>query len=676
MSTLFTKTRTQGIRKAAQVFAFVMIVSILMPTAFLSPIQASAQEATVDGNSSGSSESAAPAAPETPAAPAETPDGSSDSAASTEMSRTSENEGNGGNGGGNDTMSPTNDNLPPVITILGPNPMTVLLGEVYHELGVSVSDDHDDLNNHWNVSGSVDTNTIGSYSIVYSVEDSGNLRDEETRIVNVVGEGSDNLAPSITILGPNPMTVLLGEVYHELGVTVTDDRDDLNNSWAFSGTVDTSTIGSYPIVYTVADRDGLRDEETRIVNVVAQGSDNLPPVITILGPNPMTVLLGEVYHELGATASDDRDDLTGRVTPTGTVDVNTVGDYIITYTVTDNDRASDTKTRLVRVIGEDNGGTPPNNGNNETRRSSGGGSRKKVKTDGQVLGDAIAPQESCAYLTDYMHRDWQNSSFEVVKLQSFLKYFEGFTDLQPTGIFDQATFDAVSTFQERYKGDILAPWGHDSATGFVYILTKKKINEIYCQQAFPVTAPQAEEIANYRAFLANLKAQGVSVPSSNVLDNSSDGTESPLKDIKDIVGSVYPTSTPTITLSNSMDNRFSSDSVKAAAAAIFSLPHDRGMIFQSLYFLLIALIAIYLLTEIIVGSMSTNALSKYQVWARKATGYLIGLIIAIIVAVWYKIFSIVMPLLILAIISGAFLAWAITRRSGDKVISLPPTENK
>lgn len=669
MTTLFTKTRTQGIRKTAQVFAFVMIVSILMPTAFLSPIQASAQEATVDGNSSGSSESA-PAAPETPAAPAETSDGSSDSAASTEMSR------DGGNGGGNDIMSPTDDNLPPVITILGPNPMTVLVGEIYHELGVTVSDDHNDLNNSWTFSGTVDTNTVGSYPIVYSVVDEGGLRDEETRIVNVVGEGSDNLAPSITILGPNPMTVLLGEVYHELGTSVTDDHDDLTDRVVISGNVNTNTIGSYPILYTVVDNGGLRDEETRIVNVVAQGSDNLPPVITILGPNPMTVLLGEVYHELGATASDDRDDLTDRILTTGTVDTNTVGDYTITYTVTDNDNASDTKTRLVRVIGEDNGGTPPNNGNNETRRSSGGGSRKKVKADGQVLGDAIAPQESCAYLTDYMHRDWQNSSFEVIKLQSFLKYFEGFTNLQPTGVFDQATFDAVSTFQERYKGDILAPWGHDSATGFVYILTKKKINEIFCQQAFPVTAPQAEEIANYRAFLVNLKAQGVSVPSSNVLDNSSKEVESPLKDIKDIVGSVYPTSTPTITLNNSMDNRFSSNNIKAAAAAIFSLPHDRGMIFQSLYFLLIALIAIYLLTEIVVGSMNTNTLSKYQVWARKATGYLIGLVIAIIVAVWYKIFSIVMPLLILTIISGVFLAWAITRRSGDKVISLPPTENK
>jgi hypothetical protein len=125
-----------------------------------------------------------------------------------------------------------------------------------------------------------------------------------------------------------------------------------------------------------------------------------------------------------------------------------------------------------------------------------------------------------------------------------------------------------------------------------------------------------------------------------------------------------------------MENRFGAESVKAAAAAIFSLPTDRGMVFQSLYFLLIALIAIYLLTEVVVGSMNTSTLSKYQVWSRKATGYLLGLVIAIIVAVWYKIFSIVMPLLILAIISGAFLAWAITRRSGDKVISLPPTENK
>jgi len=46
--------------------------------------------------------------------------------------------------------------------------------------------------------------------------------------------------------------------------------------------------------------------------------DTTPPVITLLGNNPETVVQGETYNDASATALDDRDG-TVLVTTTGTI---------------------------------------------------------------------------------------------------------------------------------------------------------------------------------------------------------------------------------------------------------------------------------------------------------------------------------------------------------------------
>ena len=103
---------------------------------------------------------------------------------------------------------------------------------------------------------------------------------------------------------------------------------------------------------------------------------------------------------------------------------------------------------------------------------------------GIVLGAETSDLE-CFYLHDYMRIDFQNDPIQVMRLQAFLKSFEGYDYVTVNGVFDQATFDAVS-FQMKYKDDILTPWGHTAPTGYVYILTLKKINELYCQHTFPI----------------------------------------------------------------------------------------------------------------------------------------------------------------------------------------------
>ncbi len=394
------------------------------------------------------------------------------------------------------------------------------------------------------------------------------------------------------------------------------------------------------------------------------GPSNSAPVLTLLGDNPMNIIVGSTFTDPGATATDTEDgDLTSQISKTGEVDANTIGTYTITYTVSDSQGLTDTETRVVNVVAEDTTDTRGGGGG----RSGGGGRRS---SGGQILGAETGPT-ACIYLNDHLRRDWDNDTIEVLKLQYFLRDLEGFSTLNATGVFDDATFDAVESFQNRYFGDILAPWGHTAPTGFVYILSKKKVNEIFCRSAFPVTALEAQEIASFKAFMENLKSAGIDVSSDSMTapagSDMSDETMTVPED--GLVGSLVSTST----MAKINRDRIDLGNIKQVAAAVFSIPKDKGMILQSLYFLLIALIAVYLFTEIIVGSRDTSRLSKYQIWARKATGYTIGLILATIAAIWYQVFSIVVPLLVLAIVSAVFLAWSLSKKSQvDEAIILPP----
>lgn len=93
----------------------------------------------------------------------------------------------------------------------------------------------------------------------------------------------------------------------------------------------------------------------RVVN--SDDYDEVPPVITILGDNPMIVSRGDTYVEPGATATDLKDgDLTSSIVITGTVNVNVLGTYTITYTVSDNFENTASATRTVSV--EKNGNEP------------------------------------------------------------------------------------------------------------------------------------------------------------------------------------------------------------------------------------------------------------------------------------------------------------------------------
>ena len=80
--------------------------------------------------------------------------------------------------------------------------------------------------------------------------------------------------------------------------------------------------------------------------------DTTAPVITLLGDDTVTVEVGSVYTDAGATAIDNYDgDISSSIVTVNPVDTNTVGTYIITYNVSDvSGNVALEVTRTVNVV--------------------------------------------------------------------------------------------------------------------------------------------------------------------------------------------------------------------------------------------------------------------------------------------------------------------------------------
>lgn len=81
---------------------------------------------------------------------------------------------------------------------------------------------------------------------------------------------------------------------------------------------------------------------------------NHAPEIKLNGDATMTLNVGDMFNDPGATASDPEDgDITSKITVTGSVDTSKTGTYTITYNVKDSkDLAADPVTRMVVVQGQ------------------------------------------------------------------------------------------------------------------------------------------------------------------------------------------------------------------------------------------------------------------------------------------------------------------------------------
>lgn len=78
--------------------------------------------------------------------------------------------------------------------------------------------------------------------------------------------------------------------------------------------------------------------------------DTNAPTVSIKGDGTITLDLGDTWDDLGATANDEEDgDITTDIVVTGTVNTDQVGEYTLTYKVTDKAGNEGSATRTVKV---------------------------------------------------------------------------------------------------------------------------------------------------------------------------------------------------------------------------------------------------------------------------------------------------------------------------------------
>ncbi|MEK7479323.1 MAG: immunoglobulin-like domain-containing protein, partial [Patescibacteria group bacterium] len=255
-----------------------------------------------------------------------------------------------------------NDVTAPVITIIGSSTLQVELGGAYFDAGATASDETDGAL-FVTATSSVNTDLSGGYNVNYSAKDlSGNVG-YAARSVSV----ADTKAPVITITGSKTLNVLASSTYTDAGGSATDNDPDFNpSSLNIQNTANTNTLGSYVVFYEVTDGAGNAASSTRVVNVVASGTNVTPPVITLTGSSTVIVAVNGAYTDAGATATDETDGPLA-VTTTSTVNTAVAGEYEVRYSASDAaGNAAPEVTRVVRVVDQNvpvitlRGATPVN----------------------------------------------------------------------------------------------------------------------------------------------------------------------------------------------------------------------------------------------------------------------------------------------------------------------------
>jgi hypothetical protein len=228
----------------------------------------------------------------------------------------------------------------PSLTISGDANGTHEAKTAYVDPGATATDAEDgNLTSSIQLSGAVDVNATGAYTLTYSVTDSTGIEVNATRTVTVV----DTTAPTISLTGNSNLTHEAATSYSEAGATWTDTLDG-NGSANVSGSVNVNVPGSYVLTYSKTDAAGnAATQVTRTVTVV----DSTKPVISLTGNSSVTHEAATSYSDAGSIWTDTLDG-NGSATVSGTVNASVLGTYTLTHSKTDS--AGNVATQVTRTV--------------------------------------------------------------------------------------------------------------------------------------------------------------------------------------------------------------------------------------------------------------------------------------------------------------------------------------
>jgi Cu/Ag efflux protein CusF len=137
------------------------------------------------------------------------------------------------------------DTTAPVVTVTGDNPATVEVGSTYTDAGATATDAVDGTTTVV-TTGTVDTDTIGSYTLTYTSTDAAGNAGTATRTVNVV----DTVDPVIT----SPSVFIIDENVTSIGTATATDLDTVTFTvGATTGPGNLQSFADNPAIQVSAD---------------------------------------------------------------------------------------------------------------------------------------------------------------------------------------------------------------------------------------------------------------------------------------------------------------------------------------------------------------------------------------------------------------------------------------
>ena len=223
------------------------------------------------------------------------------------------------------------DYIKPVLAINGSAIYKMQVGKTYFEKGVTATDNLEgDISSKYTRTGYLDVNTVGYYTLTYSVSDLyGNISLPVQRVVQVEVNQS---GPTITLKGKDTVIVGVNNAYSDQGTIALDNvGNDISNLVTLNSNVNPNVIGTDSVIYSITDAFGFTATKKRTVMVV----DTTAPVIVSINNKTKT---DTVRHQISSTynyakfvKATDNYDGTDALTQSGSINTNVKGLYTLTY---------------------------------------------------------------------------------------------------------------------------------------------------------------------------------------------------------------------------------------------------------------------------------------------------------------------------------------------------------
>lgn len=236
-----------------------------------------------------------------------------------------------------------------------------------------------------------------------------------------------------------------------------------------------------------------------LVKILAAGSQAsviVPPplVITILGSNPASLIVGATYTDAGATVLDTSVEVVSVTTILNNVNNKLIGTYSVVYRAVDIAGSVATTTRIVNVVAPPKRRTPPSPDNLPQGQ---GGVIEDISTISppEQTGEPITlpPQESVLPVKFCFSKNLNpyTSDPDVKKLQLFLndRGFAATLNGSENNYYGTSTIDAVIAFQEQNIIIPFLPFDLINTSGNFEDSTRKKVNDILgCEVVSSITS--------------------------------------------------------------------------------------------------------------------------------------------------------------------------------------------